>query len=117
MEEVAPFKGVQSLVLISKRRCQVIWTNPISTKGAATTAYVPLNPPKSAWAEFLIFYVPQRDSEEAKYYVIPRSELPRHTSYSPNSKRLAQYEGAGAYLKETNEVDSRNTEASHRYKG
>ncbi len=97
--EFTPFKGVQSLVLISKRRCQVIWTNPISTKGTATTAYVPLNPPKSAWAEFLIFYVPQRDSEEAKYYVIPRSELPRHTSYSPNSKRLAQYEGAWNLLK------------------
>jgi hypothetical protein len=99
VSEFAPFKAVQSLVLISKRRCQVIWTNPISTKEDATTAYVPLNPPKSAWAEFLIFYIPQRDSEETRYYVIPRSELPRHTSYSPNSKRLSQYEGAWNLLK------------------
>jgi hypothetical protein len=93
--ELAPYKGVQSWVLISKRRCQVIWTNPINNpKGAATTYYVPLNPPNSDWAEFLIFYVPQRDGEEVKYYVIPRSDLPHATSYSPNSKRLRQYEGA-----------------------
>jgi len=98
--EFAPYKGVQSWVLLSRRRCQVIWTNPINNpKGAATTYYVPLNPPKSDWAEFLIFYVLQRDSEEAKYYVIPRSDLSRPTSCSPNSKRLTQYEGAWNLLK------------------
>jgi hypothetical protein len=95
----APYSGVQSCVLLSRRRCQVISTKPINNrKGAATTYYVPLNPPKSDWAEFLIF-VSRRDSEEAKYYVVPRSDLLRPTSYSPNSKRLTQYEGAWNLLK------------------
>ena len=91
----AAYKGVQSWILISERRCHVTRTNPISNaKGAAATYYVPLNPPKSDWPEFLIFYVSQRDIEAARFYAIPRSELPRPTSYSLKSSRLTQYEGA-----------------------
>lgn len=101
--EFTPHRGVQkqSWLLISKRRCQVIWTNPINNpKGTGTSYYVPLYPSRSDWAEFLIFYLPQRDGEEAKYYVIPRSDLPHQTSYSSNSKRLMQYEGAWNLLRQ-----------------
>jgi hypothetical protein len=95
--EAQPYRGVQSWLLISKRRCQVIWTNPISNpKGT----YIPLSTPQSDWAEFLIFYLPQRDGDEARYFVIPRSNLPRSTSYSPTSKRLTQYEGAWNLLEQ-----------------
>lgn len=86
------YRGVQSCLSISKRRCQIIWSNP-KVAGASNYA-VSMSVPRSSWAEFLVFYVSLPDGDQVKYYVIPRADLPHSTSYSMNSRRLTQYDGA-----------------------
>src|SRR5882762_3249050 len=94
--DVTSHKGVQSFLYVSKRRCQVIQSSVITvTKRRNVFEYVPLNPPTSEWAEFLIFYVTRADeSNEGTFYIIPRKELPRHTSRSLLSKWLKEYHAA-----------------------
>ena len=94
--DLTTYREPRQRLLISKRRCQVIRSNLIdNAKGIGAAYYVVSLPvPPSNWAEFLIFYVPQRDGDQAKYYVIPRADLPYSTSLSVNSRRLSQYEGA-----------------------
>src|SRR6202022_3947688 len=41
---------------ISKKRCQVIRAKPVVTFADTIRTYVPLNLPKSDWAEFVIFF-------------------------------------------------------------
>jgi hypothetical protein len=91
--DVTSHKGVQSFLYISKKRCQVIQSSVITvTKRRNVFEYLPLNPPASEWPEFLIFYATRPDDpSEATFYIIPRTELPRHTSRSLSSKWLKQY--------------------------
>ena len=94
--DLTAYREPRQRLLISKRRCQVIQSSLIDNAKEIGAAYyvVSFIVPRSNWAEFLIFYVPQRDGDHAKYYIIPRADLPYSTSLSVNSRRLSQYEGA-----------------------
>jgi hypothetical protein len=99
--EVRSFRGVQSFLYVNKKRCQVIQAKVYSiSKGDKTWRCVSMNPPKSGWAEFLIFYSMQFDENVgAKLYIIPRKMLARPTSRSLESKWLKKYEEAWHLLR------------------
>jgi len=92
--DVVSHKGVQSFIYISKRRCQIVHSIVIGVAKKETVfQYLPPNPPISAWPEFLIFYVLRpNQNNEPTFYIIPRKELPRHTTRSLTSKWLKEYE-------------------------
>jgi hypothetical protein len=79
---------------LSAKRCQIMRTKPV---GRPTTErqYVPLSVPRSAWAEFLIYFVrPHKRATSGDFYVVPRERLSKHTSVSPISSWLPRYAGA-----------------------
>ena len=94
--EVTSYNGVQTFLYVSNKRCQVIQSSVVTvTKKQNVFECLPLNPPKSEWAEFLIFYATRADeSDDGTFYVIPRKELPFHTSRSLSSKWLKEYQSA-----------------------
>jgi hypothetical protein len=98
---VDSLRGVQNFVYINKKPCQVMQARVFSmVNGEKSWPLVALNPPKSGWAKFLIFYSPSvNDSENAKFYVIPRESLTRATTRSIKSKWLKGYENAWSLLR------------------
>jgi hypothetical protein len=94
--DVTSHKGVQTFLYVSNKRCQVIQSSVMTvTKRQNVFEYLPLNPPASEWAEFLIFYATRTDEEkEGTFYIIPRKELSFHTSRSLSSKWLTEYQSA-----------------------
>jgi hypothetical protein len=76
---------------ISKKRCQVMMTTPVEEVGRT---YIPLNLPKSEWAEFLVYYVKRNAAQEPQFYILPRMKLNKRTVLSPTSSWLREYEDA-----------------------
>ena len=100
--EVTSYRGGQSFLYVSKKRCQVIQANVIpDPRRAKTYGFLSLQPPASEWAEFVIVYSAQPDAGEvAKFYIIPRKELTKPTTRSVQSTWLKQYEEAWNLLLE-----------------
>lgn len=88
-------------VLISGKRCQIVQTKSIAravTNNIRT--FVPLNLPRSNWAEFLLYFVrPDETSTSGDFYIIPRLKLTKRTVVSPTSSWLRDYAGAWHLLK------------------
>jgi hypothetical protein len=87
---------------ISAKRCHIMQTKPV---GRPTTArlYIPLNLPRSGWAEFLIYFSRAgKAADTGDFYVVPRQKLPKHTSVPSTSTWLAEYACAWHLLKTKN---------------
>ena len=84
---------------ISAKRCHIMKTKPVGRPTTKKT-YVPLNLPRSGWAEFLIFFVRAcKAATTGIFYVIPRDKLPKHTSVPYASRWLQEYAEAWHLLK------------------
>lgn len=78
---------------ISKKRCQVVRAKPL-VLSASRLIYVPLNLPKTDWAEFVIFFS-KRDSDTAgRFFIVPRKKIVKRTLVSPTSSWLREYADA-----------------------
>jgi hypothetical protein len=86
---------------ISNKRCQVMNIRSI-TIGNATARYVPLNIPRTDWAEFLIFFVrAELEDDPPSFYVVPRSRLAKRTAVSLTSSWLRDHKDAWHLLCES----------------
>jgi hypothetical protein len=77
---------------IARRCCQVKAT--VCINGNARL-FVPLNPPRSHWADFLIFFVrPDATATDGNFFIVPRTKLSKRTVLSPESSWLSGYADA-----------------------
>jgi hypothetical protein len=80
---------------ISTKRCQVMEATPVTKMvGSMGRSYIPLNLPRSDWAQFLIFYVRTKGAPEPVFYVLPRIKLGKRTELAPTSNWLREYKQA-----------------------
>lgn len=91
-----PHLESQFQLLISGKRCQIVQTKSIvSTVASNIRTFVPLNLPRSDWAEFLIFFVrPDETSRSGDFYIVPRAKLTKRTVVSPTYSWLRDYTAA-----------------------
>jgi hypothetical protein len=86
-------------VLIENRPCQIIKTryvvsNPRSPKDVSVTLYLP----RTEWPDFLIYVARREATRPLDFYIVPRGNLSKDTSWSPDT--LEKYRKAWSLLKE-----------------
>lgn len=91
-----PHLASEYQLYISYKRCQIVQAKPVVTMIAdQRRLFVPLNVPRSDWAEFLVFFIrADATTTTGDFYVIPRAKVTKRTVVSPISSWLKEYADA-----------------------
>jgi hypothetical protein len=96
--EVSSYRGGQSFLYISGKRCQVMRATYL--EGSNGFRSLSMGPPTSQWPEFVVFHAAESNGRGgAKFYIVPRTALSRRTSHSLQSPWLKQYDEAWHLLR------------------
>jgi hypothetical protein len=76
---------------IANKPCQIMMAKP---KIIGARSFIPLNVPKTNWAEFLVVVVVYDTKDELTFYVVPRTKLCKRTMVSPASSWIRDYKEA-----------------------
>jgi hypothetical protein len=84
-----PARHMKDRLYVNSCKCQVMSAGGLKRKAHARCPIIHIHPPKSSWADFLIFVVPSETV--GQIFIIPRSKVTKTTSTTLTSPWLNEY--------------------------